>query len=198
MEEVAKKRPRGLPSTMKFKTEASKNNWNQNKLGYILLIVVIVLVILWVNRLKLKESKGFSEKKGNIADGNGTAYAQGRGNDNDTVEELLDRIEWGSYSEQKVNNMYRYAGIVIISTALISILALRKLPKISTIIIIMIAVFVPMMAANSLYYVHGDIYSSYYIKDNAKRLRKKLNSRSYKEPPPAEDNLPTRAQVMNP
>ena len=174
MEEVAKKRPRGLPSTMKFKTEASKNNWNQNKLGYILLIVVI------------------------IADGNGTAYAQGRGNDNDTVEELLDRIEWGSYSEQKVNNMYRYAGIVIISTALISILALRKLPKISTIIIIMIAVFVPMMAANSLYYVHGDIYSSYYIKDNAKRLRKKLNSRSYKEPPPAEDNLPTRAQVMNP
>jgi hypothetical protein len=184
---------------LEFKTDSSKKNWKQNKIGYIILIVLIVFVILWVNNKKLKESKGFSEIKGKIADGNGPVYARGRGNDNDTVDDLLNRIEWSTYLEKRSVSAYRFVGVTVISTALIAVLAMRKLPKIGTILIMGAAIFVPIFSAHQLYYVHGDAYNDYYMKDNVKRLREKIGMQSrYSVPPDPEDNIPTRVKVSNP
>lgn len=157
-------------------------------------MIVAVIAFSRMARKQVKESSSYNE------DGDGHALMKGRGSDYDSSKVLLDRLEWSTYYESRISRWYRMIVITIIVIVLISLLALRKLPKPSTLVIMFVAIFIPFYATHNFYYTHGDIYNDYYMWDNIQRLRKRLKEHGeYCEPPPPHPHSrsPNRVQAMN-
>lgn len=182
---------------MEFKIEQSKKNWQTYKIIYIVMLVIAIVAVLafssWVRR-EVKVSSSFKE------DGDGPALLQGRGSEKEDTETLLNRLEWSTYYESRINRWYRMVVITIIIVVLIMVLGMRKLAKPSTIIVLILAVFIPMLATHHFYYAHGDIYNDYYMWKNLQIIRKRLyGNAKYEEPGPPhpEACVPQRVQAMN-
>ncbi len=166
----------------------------EHKMAYIVIAIIIVLLIIYVKRKQIKEHTTNNGRK--KADGNGDAYYLGRGSDEDSIGELLDRIEWSTYLNNRVTYWYRVFMISIIITAIVICFVMRKLPTPGVTILLFFVIFIPIYAVHQLQYVHGDVYNDHYIKRNVETLRKKLNLKKQHPKQPKEDNIPDRVNVM--
>lgn len=171
--------------------------WKSNRLAYLIIIIVIIVVLVVASKGISKERKGRGIPDRRYVDGNGTAYYQGRGCRDDSVSELLDRIDWATYVDKRTTLWFRTIILTVIATALVTALVIRKLPTPPTLIMLIVAIFIPFYAGHQLHYVHGDIYNDYYIKRNVELLRKKLDVKKGKVKDP-KCEAPKRALVMNP
>jgi len=171
--------------------------WKDNKLAYLVLVIVLVLIIVMASNIMFRERKGKGIPGRTPADGNGTATYYGRGSREDSVQELLDRIDWASYGEKRTTRWTNYAILTIIAAFLVCILVMKKIPRPENIVILLVVIFIPFYAGHQLQYVHGDIYNDYYIKRNVELLRKKLGTEKGQIGNPKSE-APRRALVMNP
>jgi hypothetical protein len=170
-------------------------NWKRYKWAYLTIMIVIVLVLIFIIRGVDLESKGSGilPKK----DGNGNSHCMGRGHSDDSVEELLDRIEWSSYLDRRIGFWKRIFPATIIATGIIMLVGYRSIPKPGIIIATAVAMFIPFYMARQLYYVHSDVYNDYYIKNNVKLLRAKLHLHKGNVREPRSEMPPTRTVVMD-
>lgn len=182
---------------MDFKMEQSKKNWQAHKIVYVVMLVVVVILVLLCSSLARRQVKISSSFK---EDGDGPALLQGRGSEKEETEILLNRLEWSTYYESRITRWYRMVVVTVIIVILISLLAMRKLPKPSTIMILFLAVFIPMLATQHFYYAHGDVYNDYYMWKNIQIIRKRLyGNKKYQDPGPPhpEACVPQRVKAMN-
>jgi hypothetical protein len=173
------------------------SNWKDNKLAYVVIVVIVVIVFIYVRARQAREYSGKGIDGRKIADGNGTAYYYGRGSDKDSVGELLDRIDWASYLDKRLTLWYRIFVTTVITLILIVALVMRRIPKPGQLILLGFVIFIPFYAGHQLFYVHGDIFNDYYIKNNVDLIRKKLGVHRNDVKEPCKE-VPRRTDAMNP
>ena len=149
------------------------------------------------------ELKGGGEDR-NWEDGNGPLYYKARGSKNDSVEVLLDRIQWSTYLHKRANIWQRAFIIALIITLLIFLIVLLPLnkwclPYPGYIILVLIVSWLVILMGYSYFYTHGDIYNDYYVYRNVELLREKMNVvgkfRDDVDDPWCDD-LPDRPEMM--
>ena len=167
------------------------SNWDRYKYHYIVILVIIILLVIIVYQRQEDELKDDENR-----DGNGSLYRMGRGSEDDDIGELLDRIEWSTYLEQRTSTHERYFLTTVIVVILIILLLYRKLPHPGEIVLLFILVFIPFYALFNFFFVHGDMYNSYYIKNNVEILRGKLDVKKGSIKEPSDDNIPYRTEAI--
>jgi len=165
-------------------------NWKYYKIHYIIIIIIVIILLFIVIKHQGCELKG---ENGN--DGDGTATRLSRGSEDDSIEELLNRLDWSSNLNERTSINERYFVCSIIVVILIIIIVYQGLPKPGMIIILFIIIFLPFYAFYNYFYVHGDIYNNYYIKKNVDILRSKLDVEAGIPSEPKNDNIPTEEDV---
>ena len=174
------------------------SEWSNHRLEYIIIIIVVVVVLVYVYRQQKLETRGEGLHGCKPGDGNGTSTYYGRGSKEDSVEELLNRIDWASYLPKRITLWYKVLVMSLIITVLVMLLVSRKLLTPSRLITLFVCVFIPIYAMSQFYYVHGEIYNDYYIKNNVDLLRQKLHAKAAHPPHPTNPNPPPRTSVMHP
>lgn len=169
----------------------------ENKIAYLVIVVIVAILVIYAQKSKARETKGKGIPDRNGVDGNGTSYYYGRGSSDDSVSELLDRIDWSTYLEKRVTLWYRMLVPVLVAAILIAVLVMRKVPHPATLIILVILIFIPIYAIRQFDYVHGDVYNDYYIKRNVALLRAKLGLEKSKVKEPS-SFVPKRTDVSSP
>lgn len=165
-------------------------NAKEYRVAFGIIVVIIVILIVYIKRRQCKEQ--VTNNGRTKSDGNGDAYYLGRGSSDDSISQLLDRIEWSTYLHHRTTYWHRAFIVSIIITALIIAFVMRKLPKPGVCILLFFIIFIPLYAVHNLHYVHGDVYNDYYIKNNVELLREKLGTEKHKPKNPREDNVPDR------
>ncbi len=170
------------------------SRWKTYKFHYIIILIIIILIIIYIVFISQPiELKGDDTRM--HEDGNGTIFYKGRGSEDESVEELLNRIEWSSYLFKRTSLIDRTLLISITLTIVIILLIFRSLPKPTDIVLLIIVIFVIIFAIINFFYVHGDIYNDYYIKNNVHLIRDKLNLHRSDPDAPLENNIPNRFAV---
>lgn len=173
------------------------SEWKQHRSVYLIILIIVVIVILHVRKQQKLETRGDGLQGRKAADGNGTSTYYGRGSPDDSIEELLNRIDWSSYLSKRITLWYKVFTMTLIIVVFVILLVLRKLPSPSKLIILFIVVFVPIYAMSQFYYVHGEIYNDYYIKHNVQLIREKLRLKAGCPGEPRCE-VPKRTSVMHP
>ena len=171
-----------------------RERWDEYKVHYIVIIIVVVGVIWLTFNVHKRELRTNGEY--DSVDGNGESHYLGRGDKSESIEVLLNRIQWSAYLERRTSFWARAVIATVIIVILIMFLVYRDLPKPTDIVIMLFVVFIPLYAINSFFYVHSDMYNDFYIKNNASLIQDKLGLH-YSEPPEPVDPLPPdRPYVM--
>lgn len=158
------------------------------------LIFVVILVLYFIIKMILKEIR--SDGSVDARDGNGSSQLLGRGSESDSVEVLVNRIEWSAYLEKRISFWGRALIMTFIIALIISIMSKKDYKTASEILLLFFMIFVPILSVHSFFYTHADVYNDYYIKTNAELLRSKLGLQKY-DPPSPDSDSPDRPLVMS-
>lgn len=130
---------------------------------YSLIIVVILSVSLFIS---FKHHIGSSN----------SSVTKGYGNNKESINVLLDRIQWSNHYPARLNIVARYAFYAVFISFLTSIVfgngSAQNILQ-STIVVLVI-----LIGSNSFFVHHSDKFTSYFIDDNIKSIRQKLNLKS--------------------
>ena len=171
------------------------SNIKPYKVYYIIIVIIVILLIIYIKSQRRKELKTNNNRKNQ--DGNGDAYYLGRGSKDDSSSELLDRIDWSTYLNNRITYWNTAFIISIIIIILIIMFIFRKVPPPGTLVLIFFLIFIPIYAVHQFQYTHGDVYNDYYIKRNVELLRKKFGFKKEKPRSPREDNIPDRTDTSS-
>ena len=127
----------------------------------------MILIILGVCLYKIKDQLGPS------SDG----VMKGYGKRDENILILLDRIQWVNHYPARRNIIARYGLYSIIISFIMSILYESKLHT-QTLIQSIIIIWILLLCAYSFFEHHSDKFSSYYIDNNLKHIRRKLKLKS--------------------
>lgn len=174
------------------------SEWSKHRLAYVIILIVVIVVLLHVRQQQKLETRGDSLHGRKPADGNGTSTYHGRGSKKDSVEELLNRINWASYLPKRITLWYKVVIMSLVITVLVMLLVSRKLLAPAKLITLFVCVFIPIYAMSQFYYVHGEIYNDYYIKHNVDLIQQKLKLHNSHPTKPKDDMPPPRTSVMHP
>lgn len=158
------------------------------RIDIIIAVIIAVILIVWLHELIVSSTNGSDDSGRPVHEGNGECYYKSRGNDDDSVEMLLNRIDWNTDFHKCYEFWPRVLLPTIISVILISLMIYRKLPPISHLILMVIIIFIVFYATFQYMYTHGDIYRDSYVRDNVNRIRDKLNLPAG-EPSDPQDNF---------
>jgi len=177
--------------------ELDTSNVGKHKIAFLILLIIVIVLIVIAKRNVVTDLKGTGEYR-EKHDGNGNAYYMGRGHSRESIEVLLDRIEWSTYLNSRISVIWRFFIITIIIMLFVVIVVMQKVPTPAKMILLFLAIFIPMFATHQLFYMHGDVYNDYYIKNNVQLLREKLDiphkkDKKLKEPT---KKLPNRTVVL--
>lgn len=139
---------------------------------------------------------------GKLIEGNGSIHRKGRGCEEDSIGELLDRITWLSNSYGRSTRWYRFVFPTIIAVTIICIASMgisgkdKKLPSPGMIIIMLIGIFISFLAFDIFYHTHGDKHVEYYIRNNAQIIRNKMDLEENEPTKVKCDDIPTRVMLV--
>jgi len=156
----------------------------------IILLIVIALIIIRVLHVRLNnEHDGHPDQDRQVADGNGDVYYKARGHEQESIEMLLNRIDWGTGTEKRISWWVRILLPTIIAILLVVILILRRIPTIVEVIMFLVIIFVVFFAMRQYTYIHGDIYRDAYIRHDVNIIRDKLGLKSGEPDEPIDNFL---------
>jgi hypothetical protein len=98
------------------------------------------------------------------------------GNDKESTQILLDRIEWANHYPARLNIRVRYAFYSVLISFLTSIIYGNGSAQ--NILQSIIIVWMILIGSHSFFVHHSDKFTSYFIDDNLSIIRKKLNLES--------------------
>lgn len=130
---------------------------------YSLIIVLILVVSLFIS---FKNHIGASN----------TSVMKGYGNDKESTQILLDRIQWSNHYPARLNISVRYALYSVFISFLTSIIYGNRSSQ--NILQSVIIVWVILIVSYYFFVHHSDKFTSYFIDDNLSMIRKKLKLES--------------------
>lgn len=130
---------------------------------YSLIIILILAVSLFIS---FKYHIGSSN----------ASVMKGYGNEKESTEILLDRIEWSNHYPARLNITARYAFYSVLISFLTSIIYGNGSAQ--NILQSIIIVWMILIGSHSFFVHHSDKFTSYFIDDNLSMIRKKLNLES--------------------
>lgn len=138
---------------------------------------------------------------GRCYDGNGKYQYKGRGYKKESVETLLNRIDW--LAKNSVNDaLYTTSYIIAFATTLAVFFIIYAFSgyilTVWEIVIILFAAFVVSFSIMNLFTFHTDRYRNYYIRKNIDYISKKLRTRIKEPPNPShKSHMPFRTKVQD-
>lgn len=117
-------------------------------------------------------------------DGNGCIHHLGRKHKNDEIQDHLDRIDWVASTNMRTNKFLRAFTQGFLTMVFVITLMWKDWPSVVDILLLLGICVLVGLAVGKLYEFHADIYPIYYIKDNTREIRKKLNTEDEQEPKP--------------
>ena len=102
-------------------------------------------------------------------------FQKGYSKKSETIETLLDRIEYNNNYKGRINLYYRFFLQAIIIVLISSIIIINKIPKGITLLQLVFIIWIILVLYNNFFEYHADKFPSYAIKKNLKHIREKLN-----------------------
>lgn len=99
------------------------------------------------------------------------------GNKKESLMTLLDRIEWANHHQGRHPKLGRLAFFAVIISFFTSIIYLGEMCPLNMMQSI-IVIWVILVTGNTFFTFHSDKFSSYYIDENLKHVRRKLRLKS--------------------
>lgn len=130
-------------------------------------------------------------------DGNGENQYLGRGHSNETVENLLNRIDWTAKHANTENYTKSFIVSYCVFLCIFFILAIAKniILKFSEMGIIFASIYIVVFSISNLFGFHTDRYSSYYIRQNIEYIQQKLLYKNNIPETPLQHNIPHRTLI---
>lgn len=141
-----------------------------------LLLLTLIFFSVWSQSCNDRNSykKNIKDSK----DGNGKHQYKGRGYKNETIDILLNRINWlvkNNYDKNNYNNIFIITYIIILFLTLILYGYSSYLLSFWELALIFIVIFVILLSVNNFNNFHDNIYHYYYIKKNIEYITDQLN-----------------------
>lgn len=102
---------------------------------------------------------------------------KGYGKKDESVSVLLDRIQWSNHYPARLNIAVRYGFYAVLISFLASVIYEQKTSP-RNLLMCTIVIWMVLMGAHSFFVHHSDKFTSYFIDDNLKHIRTKLNLES--------------------
>ncbi len=143
-----------------------------------ILLTILFFICIYKNKRFTRCNKYTDYKEFQESDGNGENQYLGRGSPDESVSELLNRIDWTAKHSNVENYSKSYITSYCISLAVFFILWITQnsFPNLSEILLVFITSYIVTFSINNLFGFHTDKYSSYYIRQNVEYLKKVLNT----------------------
>ena len=132
--------------------------------------IIYILIIILILGFSL-----FITFKYHIGSSN-SSVMKGYGNNKESIDVLLDRIQWSNHYPARLNIIARYAFYAVFISSLISIVFGNGSSQ--NILQSTILVFIVLIGSNDFFVHHSDKFTSYFIDDNLESIRQKLNLKS--------------------
>ena len=96
------------------------------------------------------------------------------GDKTDSIATLLDRIQWANHDVNRVNFKARFMLFALVISFFASVV---YEPKVNTknIFLCTVIVWIVLLTTNTFFRFHADQFADYFIDNNLKQIRKKLN-----------------------
>lgn len=166
------------------------------------LFVFIILTLFFLIAMNYVQVDGKCPKKGEAYfDGNGVKQWRGRGYKEESVEVLLQRIDWlAKKGDDKNNYAMAYILAYLVSLGLLLVLYGYSgyIPEWSELIVIVLTSYLVLFSVDNLLNFHTHRYPYYYIRNNTNMIQDKLGY--YKACPPKPDkksSVPHRTIVRD-
>lgn len=150
------------------------SNLREYKLHYLVIVVLIIVIAMYCYYQQYAERNGPPPGSDFQKEGNGKPYYKGRGADGDSLETLLERIDWISRKERRITWWTRLMFPTIFASIVVVLLAYRKIPKPAEFVIMLVTIFIFTLLFHSFFYIHGDYYPDAYLRMNTNLIRDKL------------------------
>ena len=129
-------------------------------MGSIIIIILLCISLYYVGKYQLSyhlddNMKGYGERK-------------------ETVQVLLDRIEWSSNHYNRINYSIRYLLYSLIISFMANIVYVDKDVNYMDILKSTLVVWVILICSQSFFNFHADQFSGNFIRKNVKHIRKKM------------------------
>jgi hypothetical protein len=161
-----------------------------------LLLFTVLFIISIVEDAKINRCP---YKGGECFDGNGKFQYKGRGYKDESVDRLLNRIDWlakNSNNKPLYTTSYIIAYVLSLAVLMILYASGRYLLNVWEYILIIIISFVIVFSLINLSLFHTDKYPQYYIRQNIRYISKQLNIKE-KDPgyPSYKSKVPHRTKI---
>ena len=132
------------------------------------------------------------------SDGNGKYLYKGRGHDDESMETLLQRIDWSAkhFSDNDYLFILAYKISFLVSISLI-IALFPRWPTMWEVLLFLLISYIIIYSVLSLAQFHVARYPLYYIRDNVKRIQQRKHYRQQAPPDPILNDLPHRTQITD-
>lgn len=105
-------------------------------------------------------------------------YMKSYGTKNESIQVLLDRIDWANNHNNRIDYSVRYLLYALIISLFANIIYQENEYNCIHILQCTLVVWIVLMRANTFFYYHADMFSNNFANENIKHLRKKLKVKS--------------------
>lgn len=142
-------------------------------------LIYIIIIVIFIRAVKAEKLDMYcpanvKEFCGECGDGKGKFYIKNKGDENDSVSELLTKISNGASYDFKTVKWRRSIILAIVASILISLVVLQTIPSGHTFFMMVVLIFLVFYGSFSYYKFHYDKFPVHNIKQNVEMIRKKL------------------------
>lgn len=165
----------------------------------LLVLIIFTIIFFYVININVKTTR-CNKDSDECYDGNGCTQYKGRGEENETVDILLSRIDWLAKNSTNTS-FYAVAYLIAYSIVLSVIFILYAYSKyiISPweMILVLFASYIITFSILNLFQFHSEKYPHYYIRKNINYISKRFNIPIREPPKPIKNKLPHRTEVQD-
>ena len=165
----------------------------------LVLIIIIIFLVVFLGIAIKSEARDiyWNPRRKDIQGGNGKIHYKGLGNEDESIETLLNRIYWVADSDGRNAKWKRSYIISFMATLLIICAIYKNVPSPRDLVILLICIFVVVMATTSFFRFHSDRFAPYYVRRNIQLIQQKLNLKTHDPGPPRRGVSPPDYSTLN-
>lgn len=172
-------------------------------MDYSLFLIFIVATIIFF--LMVSENVSISQcpyKNGKCYDGNGKYQYKGRGFKDESVELLLNRIDWlakNSINKPLYITSYIISYILVLGVMVVLYATSQYILNVCEYVILLLVAYIITFSVTNLIAFHTDKYPTYYIRNNIDYIANKLNIKLKEDPgcPSKHSKVPHRTYIQD-
>ena len=165
----------------------------------IFVLILFTVIFFYVIALNVETTRT-NKSNSKDFDGNGEYQYKGRGDENESVDILLSRIDW--LAKNSINTtLYTVSYIISYAVMLAVIFIMYGYSKYFLspweIILTLFSSFIVSFSILNLFQFHTDRFPNYYIRKNIDYISKKFNIPIYEPPNPVKNEVHKRTEVQD-